>query len=111
LNMCDHHARFPDFVSEGLVKQGSVSVEAGVLEMNQRFAQGRLKVFSGNDAFRDEYEMYHRKDGLIVKLNDDVLSATRYGVVMIRYAEVPEATGWGDFKGNINANLNDDWAR
>lgn len=31
--------------------------------------------------------MYHRKDGQIVKLMDDILSATRYGIMMKRFAK------------------------
>ncbi len=31
--------------------------------------------------------MYHRKDGKVVKERDDLMAATRYGMMMIRYAE------------------------
>jgi hypothetical protein len=30
--------------------------------------------------------MYHRKDGLLVKIDDDAISASRYGMMMLRYA-------------------------
>ena len=30
--------------------------------------------------------MYHRNDGLIVKARDDRLSASRYGLMMLRHA-------------------------
>lgn len=110
LNMCEHYARYPDVKDEkGNVRPGTNSVEAGVIDMVQRFAQGRLKVFAGCDAFFDEYDMYHRKDGLLVKLNDDVLSAARYGVMMIRYAEVPQ-NDWGDFSSaNFRNRIDDSW--
>ena len=32
--------------------------------------------------------MYHRKDGLIVKMRDDLMSATRYAMMMRRFAIV-----------------------
>ena len=32
--------------------------------------------------------MYHRKEGLIVKERDDLMSATRYAIMMLRFAEV-----------------------
>ena len=32
--------------------------------------------------------MYHRKDGLIVKERDDLMSATRYAMMMRRHAIV-----------------------
>jgi hypothetical protein len=35
----------------------------------------------------DEYRLYHRKEGQIVKLNDDLLSATRTGIIARRYAK------------------------
>ena len=31
--------------------------------------------------------LYHRKDGRVMKEGDDLLSATRYAVMMLRYAE------------------------
>ena len=36
----------------------------------------------------EEFRTYHRKDGLIVKLRDDLMSASRIGVMMLRYARV-----------------------
>lgn len=36
---------------------------------------------------------YHRKDGRIVKECDDLLSATRYGLMMLRYARTSEQSG------------------
>jgi Terminase RNaseH-like domain len=35
----------------------------------------------------EEFRLYHRKDGKVHKEHDDLLSATRYGVMMLRYAE------------------------
>ena len=32
--------------------------------------------------------MYHRKDGKIIKERDDIMSATRYAVMSLRYASV-----------------------
>jgi hypothetical protein len=44
-------------------------------------------VFRGLSDWFEEYRLYHRKDGLIVKLADDLLSATRYALMMRRFAE------------------------
>ena len=33
-----------------------------------------------------EFRQYHRKDGRIVKAHDDLLDATRYGVMLLRMA-------------------------
>lgn len=77
LNMLPERATFDD---------GTNGVEAGVAEMFDRMQTGRLKVFSHLSEWFEEFRMYHRKDGLIVKVDDDLLSATRYAMMMRRYA-------------------------
>jgi hypothetical protein len=49
---------------------------------------GRFKVFRQLTDWFAEKRHYHRKDGKIVKERDDLLSATRYAVMMLRFAEV-----------------------
>ncbi len=71
-------------------EDGSSGLEAGVADMLTRMETGRLKVFSHLNDWWEEFRLYHRKDGLIVKLNDDLMSATRYGLMMRRFAKVPE---------------------
>jgi len=65
---------------------GGVSVEAGVMEMLERMRGGRLRVFAGLDAWFDEFRLYHRKEGRIVKERDDLLCATRYALMALRFA-------------------------
>lgn len=79
LNTLPERATFED---------GGNGVEAGVIEMLDRMQTGRFKVFSHLTEWFDEFRLYHRKDGKIVKERDDLLSATRYGVMMKRFAEV-----------------------
>lgn len=71
------HAQFED---------GNRSVEAGLQQMLTRMIEGQFKVFSHLDAWWQEFDLYHRKDGLIVKEFDDLLDATRYGYMMRRFA-------------------------
>lgn len=71
-------------------EDGTNGLEAGVQEMNDRMLTGRLKVFAHLDEWFEEFNMYHRKDGLIVKEADDILSATRYAMMMRRFA-IPQA--------------------
>lgn len=66
---------------------GSVSTEAGVLEMSERMSTGRLKVARHLVDWWEEFRLYHRKDGQIVKLKDDLLSATRIAIMMKRFAQ------------------------
>jgi hypothetical protein len=77
LSMIGQRAQFED---------GTAGVEAGISEMLDRMQTGRLKVFSTLADWWEEFRMYHRKDGLIVKIADDLMAATRYGVMMKRHA-------------------------
>ena len=50
-----------------------------------------MKVFSNLNDWFQEFRMYHRKDGKIVKLDDDLMSATRYANMMKRFAVIKPA--------------------
>jgi hypothetical protein len=64
------------------------SVEATLMMMEQRMLDGRFKVASHLTDWFEEFNIYHRKDGKIVKEKDDLISSTRYAMMMLRYAEV-----------------------
>lgn len=100
LNMLPERATFED---------GSNSVEAGLMDMLDRMQTGRFKVFSTCVEWLEERRMYHRKDGKVVKERDDTISASRYALMMLRFAEIdrqklpqqrykgfngPSRTGW-----------------
>ena len=76
LRMLADHATWAD---------GGVSTEAGILEMDERMKSGRFKVAAHLSEWFEEYRFYHRKDGQIVKLKDDLLSATRIAVMAKRF--------------------------
>lgn len=40
--------------------------------------EGRFKIFSNLDNLLSEYRQYHRKEGKIVAMRDDSMSAMRY---------------------------------
>lgn len=67
-------------------EQGGNGVEAGLQEMLERMRTGRLRVFSHLAQWFEEFRLYHRKDGRIVKERDDLMSATRYAIMMKRFA-------------------------
>jgi hypothetical protein len=77
LDMLYQHAQFED---------GSVSVEAGLMEMLDRMQTGRFKVFKHLNDWFEEFRLFHRKDGRVVKEGDDILAATRYACMMLRFA-------------------------
>lgn len=83
LKMLPERATFDD---------GTNGLEAGVSEMLDRMQTGRLKVFSTLGDWLEEFRMYHRKDGLIVKKMDDLLSSTRYAMMMRRFATTAQIT-------------------
>lgn len=75
--MLSERATFPD---------GSNGVEAGVMQILERKRTGKFRVFRSAGDYAEEARLYHRKEGLIVKANDDVLCAARYAFMMRRYA-------------------------
>ena len=66
-------------------ENGSSGLEAGISEMLERMQTGRWKVFAHLEDWLGEFRLYHRKDGLIVKANDDRISAARYAMMMKRF--------------------------
>lgn len=89
LKMLPDHATWPD---------GGVSTEAGINEMIERMVTGRFKVASHLGEWFEEYHAYHRKDGIIVKKKDDLLSATRIALMAKRFGRPvllgPPAKSW-----------------
>jgi phage terminase large subunit-like protein len=79
LRMLSEHAQFED---------GGNSVEAGVLDMLNRMQTGRLKVAAHLADWWEEFRLYHRENGKIVKEYDDALCATRYALMMLRAARI-----------------------
>lgn len=68
-------------------ENGGYSTEAGIYEMDERMKTGRFKVNRMFAPWFDEWRMYHRKDGAIVKINDDLLSATRVAIMDKRFGQ------------------------
>jgi len=63
-----------------------VSVEAGLMLMLDRMKTGRFKVFGHLLDWLEEFRLYHRKDGRVVKEGDDLMAATRYALMSLRHA-------------------------
>ncbi len=78
LRMLHEHATWPD---------GGRSTEAGILEMQERERIGKLKYASHLVELLEERRFYHRKDGQLVKIKDDILSAVRVAIMMKRFAK------------------------
>lgn len=80
LTMCEERATF---------EEGGNGVEAGLMEMLDRMQTGRLKVADHLEDWWQEFRLYHRKDGVVVKERDDLMAATRYAIMMLREAITP----------------------
>ena len=75
LRMWSTHATF---------KTGGYATETGIMEMYTRFTSGRLKICTNLLDWWDEFISYHRDEkGDIVKVHDDLMSATRILVMML----------------------------
>ena len=79
LRMLKDHATF---------KHGGISPEEAVQILMSRMQTGRFKAFEHLGQFFAEVSHYHRKDGLLVKKNDDLLSALYKCLMMLRSARV-----------------------
>ena len=81
VKMLKNHATFED--------KGGFSVEAGITDLLDRMQTGRLKVASHLNDWWEEWRLYHRAEGKIVKEHDDLMDATRYLIMMLRHAQLP----------------------
>lgn len=95
LNMLKERATFED---------GTNGVEAGLADMLTRMQTQRFKVFGHLSDWFEEFRLYHRKDGMVVKQADDLMSATRYALMMRRFAKTQEeAQSFGLRKNGFSA--------
>tara|TARA_R100001443_G_scaffold101012_1_gene108594 strand:+ start:1816 stop:3201 length:1386 start_codon:yes stop_codon:yes gene_type:complete len=67
-------------------KGGPQPLEPIVMEMLERMKTGRFYVFNHLSEFFTEFRNFHRKDGRIKSVRDDILKASMYGLMMKRYA-------------------------
>ncbi len=73
------------FATHATFATGGYATETGIMEMQQRFTSGRLKVSTHLSDWWEEFISYHRDEkGDIVKVHDDLMSATRILVMMAK---------------------------
>tara|TARA_Y100000034_G_scaffold130923_1_gene190541 strand:+ start:923 stop:2380 length:1458 start_codon:yes stop_codon:yes gene_type:complete len=83
LKMLKEHAQHRD---------GGISVQAGIDILLDRMETGRLKVAAHLNDWFEEFRLYHRKDGRIVKERDDLMDATRYLIMSLDKARRPSSS-------------------
>lgn len=84
VNMLPLTARFDDN------KGGSQSREAAVQLVDSRARTDGLKVMAHLKAWFMQKNQFHRKDGKIVAVKDDIMSATEYICMMIRHSQTEQ---------------------
>ncbi|KKL18197.1 hypothetical protein LCGC14_2477930, partial [marine sediment metagenome] len=81
-NMMRDSARYDDKIG------GAQGREPINQEIHERMKTGRFRVARHLVQFFDEKRMYHRKDGKVVAVGEDIISAVRMGMMMLRKARV-----------------------
>lgn len=74
------------------LREADNTVESGITSVWSLLASGRLKIFANCYNLLNEYILYRRDKGKVVKENDHLLDALRYGIVEQRYA-LPKPQG------------------
>lgn len=104
LNMHLRHATHPPAPDEK-EGEGGFGREAGLMMMLDRMQTGRFKVAEHLNDWWEEFRLYHRKDGKVVDVGDDLMSATRIALMMLRHAipmpKPPGSTFWDSVKAPV----------
>ena len=79
LNMIYQHAQFDS---------GGFGVEVSIQRLLDRMRTGRWLVMEHLNDWFEEFRIFHRRDGLVVKERDDLLAASRYLEMHLRYSGV-----------------------
>jgi phage terminase large subunit-like protein len=77
---------------------GGNAVEPGISEILNRMQTGRLKIFKTQGTLLEELRMYHRREGRIHKVDEDLADAMRYAIMALRFA----STEPGGIKGQVH---------
>lgn len=99
-NMLSKSARYRKAPGDSKEQGGAQPVEPIIDMMLERMVTGKFKVFAHLGDWFEEKRSYHRKDGKIVAKRDDILKATQYALMMLRYAVAPDT-----FTAKYTANL------
>ena len=75
-------------------KKGSNSVEEGIQQMVVWMEEGRFRIFEDLAHVLQEYRQYHRKEGKIVAIRDDSMSAMRYCFMSRRWGVAGSDETW-----------------
>jgi phage terminase large subunit-like protein len=79
LKLVQEHAQFPDDRKNG--------VEAAIQETLTRMKTRRLRVDENLHDWFEEFRLWHYKDGKPVDEREDLMKATHYALMMLRYAK------------------------
>lgn len=87
----------------------SARVEVGITEVRRRMVEGKLKVSAKCSKWFEEKAIYrYAPDNKPIKKDDDLMDATRYACIMLRYAVSILDVGFDLDNYNDNGEMNDD---
>lgn len=85
-----HYTHFTNPPAEGEEEgEGGISTASGLYVMYDEMITGKLKVASHLKEWFSEKRSYHRRDNKIVRMNEDIMSATRYAALSIERFGMP----------------------
>jgi phage terminase large subunit-like protein len=91
VNMLTKSARYRRVKGEDTEKGGPQPVWPIIDHVRERMQTGRFKVFRHLSQWFEEKRSYYVKDQKLSTTRDDILKATFYAVMMLRYAATPSA--------------------
>jgi Terminase RNaseH-like domain len=80
------------YALDGDPRDAAIAQQWLLMSMLNRMQSGRFKVFAHLNDWWEEFRLYHRKDGRVVKEGDDLMSATLYAVMMPKWARTTAKT-------------------
>lgn len=86
VNMLKKSARYPRVRGEDSDKGGPQAVWPIIDQLRERMQTGRFKVFKHLTPWFEEKRSYHVKNDKLAVTRDDILKATFYALMMLRYA-------------------------
>ena len=86
------------------VVKGPGSVESGIMRLQERFANGTIKIMDNCPMLISELRRYHRDEkGKVVPHADDLIDALRYAESGLKYAKTKAEASGSNTAGNVTS--------
>lgn len=82
--------------------KGPGSIESGIMQIQERFSEGRIKIMDTCPLLLEELRRYHRdENGKVVPRFDDLIDSLRYLITGLKYARTKVESRGSSSDGNI----------